>query len=70
MDTRAILNGPQLANTDYILSTLSDDILACPRDFALILDDYHLIRLPEIHNLVTGLVEQLPERLHLILLSR
>jgi LuxR family maltose regulon positive regulatory protein len=39
-------------------------------DFALVLDDYHMITTPAIHQALTFLVSHLPPHLHLIITSR
>jgi len=39
-------------------------------DLVLALDDYHLITAPSIHSAVTYCLEHLPERLHLVILTR
>ena len=41
-----------------------------PDDFALILDDYHVIDAELVHDAVTFLVDHLPPQMHLVIASR
>ncbi len=54
----------------HLLSLLLNALAAAPADGVLVLDDYHLIETPAIHEALTFIVEQLPARLRLVLLSR
>jgi LuxR family transcriptional regulator, maltose regulon positive regulatory protein len=40
------------------------------RDIALVLDDYHVITAPAIHDALAWLIEYLPPQLHLVIISR
>lgn len=40
------------------------------RDIALVLDDYHVITAPAIHQAVALFLEYLPPQLHLVILTR
>ena len=54
-----------------VMSMLINDILeTLPDQFALILDDLHLITDPEIFNALDYLLERLPEQMHLIVTTR
>ena len=57
--------GAALAAADII-----NALAAAPRDITLILDDYHAITAPAIHQSVALLLDHLPPRLHLIVSSR
>ncbi len=52
------------------LSILLNDISAYPGDFALILDNYHLIRSPAIHEVVLFLIEHAPPQMRWLIASR
>jgi len=53
-----------------LLTPLINDLAGLPDDCVLVLDDYHLLTRPEIHELVGFLLEHLPPRLHLVIASR
>ncbi len=50
----------------YLVNELDE----LPQKLIIILDDYHLIRSPEIHDFLTHLVNHLPVNLHLVISSR
>jgi LuxR family transcriptional regulator, maltose regulon positive regulatory protein len=58
------------APTDAVLTTLINDLFAVSEDVILVLDDYHVIEAPEVHDGVVFLLEHLPPRMHLIIASR
>ena len=49
---------------------LINDLALAAEDLVLVLDDYHLIHSPVIHDSLTFLIENLPPNVHLILTSR
>jgi len=53
-----------------VLTGLINEIAATPRDFVLVLDDYHVIESQAIHDAVTFLLEHSPPQLHLVIASR
>lgn len=56
--------------TAAVLTSLINEINASDRDFALVLDDYHVIDAPQVHAGVTFLLDHLPPRMQLIIASR
>lgn len=68
--TLPVLQAPDRPNLEVVLTTVINALLELEQDSALILDDYHLIQQADIHNAVTFLLEHLPPRLHLVLLTR
>jgi len=53
------------------ITQLSDPLLEeSNRDFVLILDDYHVIDEPSIHQAIEFLLEHQPPRMHLVILTR
>jgi LuxR family maltose regulon positive regulatory protein len=46
------------------------DLMNVKQEMVIILDDYHLIQVPEIHELLGYLLEHIPPRLHVLLLTR
>ena len=49
---------------------LLNDIARLDVDFLLILDDYHVIESPDVHEAITYLLEHAPPQLHLVLAAR
>lgn len=56
--------------TEAILTTLLNEITAVPEEFALVLDDYHVLDAPPIDEALTFLLEHLPPQMHLVLTTR
>lgn len=52
------------------VASLLNDLAARADDLVLVLDDYHVIEEPEIHEALAFLVEHLPPNAHLVLASR
>jgi len=65
-----LVSGLQTAHPEAILTSLINDVDTFGKDFVLVLDDYHLIGNREIHELVSFLLEHLPQNLHLVISSR
>jgi len=55
---------------ESVLTTLINDINAIEQDFALILDDYHVIDNQSVHSALAFLLDHLPPQMHLIIASR
>ncbi len=55
---------------DAMLTTLLNDLHAANTSLLLILDDYHLIHTPAIHEALAFLIEYLPPQMHLVLITR
>lgn len=58
------------APLDAVIATLLNELLAIDTDVVLVIDDYHLITAPEIHEGVTLLLERLPPRARVIIATR
>jgi len=65
-----VLQTPQPPPIESVLSNLINEITAIPEDFALILDDYHLVEAKQIHNMAEFLLDHLPQRMHLVIATR
>ena len=50
-----------------LITLLIDDLHTQPRDFVLVLDNYHVINNSAIHKSIALLFEYMPENLHIIL---
>ena len=72
----ALHRSPQPPAVKAVLTLLINDLVAMPESAVLVMDDYHLIRQPAIHELLAFLIEHLPlsgpaaSGLHLVLLTR
>lgn len=64
------LQSPMAPPTESILAALLNDINAVPDDFALVLDDYHLVDSKPVDAALTFLLEHLPPQMHLVIASR
>lgn len=69
-ETLTLLQLPQPAAVDELLTPLVNDLATMAQKLILVLDDYHVIETPAIHQLLTFLLERLPAQLHLVITSR
>src|SRR5262249_21987275 len=65
-----MLHTPRPPALAAVLRTALNALAALPRDVALILDDFHLISAPAIHETLTEVLEHPPAQLHLYLATR
>ena len=65
-----LLRAPQPPPTRSVLATLLNELSATSTPAVLVLDDYHLIDSPEIHDGVTFLLEHLPPHVHFVIATR
>jgi LuxR family maltose regulon positive regulatory protein len=68
--TSAIVQLPQPPPMPAILTSLVNEISALPVLLIQTLDDYHMIHTPEIHQLLTFILDHQPSNLHLVILTR
>ncbi len=68
--TLTLLHEPQPLPVETILSTLINELSALPDLLTLVLDDYHVIESPDIHEGLTFLVEYMPSQIRLIITTR
>ncbi|MCB9099170.1 MAG: helix-turn-helix transcriptional regulator [Anaerolineales bacterium] len=66
----ALLQSPQPALPQLILTRFINEVSAITAPFALVLDDYHLIATPAIHDALTFLLDHMPPAMHLVLTTR
>ena len=66
----ALLESPQPPAMESVLTTLINEIDAIDVHFTVVLDDYHVIDAPAIHDALTFLLDHLPRRMHLVVASR
>ncbi|HEY1016574.1 MAG TPA: LuxR C-terminal-related transcriptional regulator [Herpetosiphonaceae bacterium] len=66
----ATLQAPPLSEPETALTPLLNEIAALRAPCVLVLDDYHLIEAPAVHDALSFLVEHLPPHLRLVVLTR
>jgi LuxR family maltose regulon positive regulatory protein len=66
----ALLEAPQLPPLATLLTTLINDLASVDKPVMLVLDDYHVIGTPALHEALTFVLERLPATLHLVIASR
>ncbi len=66
----ALLQSPQPTSLERILTALINELSTQAEDFALVLDDFHLIDSPAIADALTFLLEHRPMQMHLFIASR
>jgi len=69
-DALALLQSPQPPAIDVILATLLNELNAVPHDVVVVLDDYHVIDAPDIHDGIAFLLDHLPAHMHLVIAGR
>ena len=67
---RALLSSAQPASPHTMLTVLINALGTLPDDVVLVLDDYHLIETPAVHEAMAFLLDHLPPRLHLLIATR
>jgi ATP/maltotriose-dependent transcriptional regulator MalT len=55
---------------ENVLTVWINELATLPHEMALVLDDYHLITAPPIHQSLTYLLDHLPPQLHLVMATR
>jgi LuxR family maltose regulon positive regulatory protein len=65
-----MLRALPVAELQNVLGELLNVLTEEPREIALLLDDYHLIETPPLHDSLVFFIEHLPTHVHLILASR
>ena len=55
---------------EAILTSLINELDTAPSDLALVLDDYHVITSPSVHEAVSFLLRHQPQTLHLLIATR
>lgn len=65
-----LMGSPDLPATPALVTVLINDLTSLPGPILLVLDDYHVIQNPVIHDTLTILLDHQPAGLHLILLTR
>jgi LuxR family maltose regulon positive regulatory protein len=66
----AMLEAPQPPPSEAVLTVLVNEISSIPERAILVLDDYHVIHTPSIHEQLAFLLDHLPSNLHLVITTR
>jgi LuxR family maltose regulon positive regulatory protein len=67
---RTLLQEPNPPAPPLILASLINELAQQPQRILLVLEDYHTIHHPEIHQSLTYLIERQPPQLHLVITGR
>lgn len=65
-----VLQAFQISSLIEVWEILADQILSILSPFVLILDDYHVIESPLIHESISFMLEQMPDCMHLLISTR
>ena len=65
-----LLRSAQVAPVHAVLPALINDLVTLPEQSVVVLDDYHVIETPAVHQALAFLVEHLPPQLHLVIATR
>jgi LuxR family transcriptional regulator, maltose regulon positive regulatory protein len=65
-----LLQALQTSQITSVITSLINDIASFPDMFAVVLDDYHVIDSPAIHQGLTFLIDHLPTNMHLVITTR
>ncbi|HEU5086880.1 MAG TPA: helix-turn-helix domain-containing protein, partial [Roseiflexaceae bacterium] len=68
--TLNLLRAAQAPAIETLLPLLLNDLMQLPEGSILILDDYHVVDGPAVHQALAFLIDHLPPQLHLIIASR
>jgi LuxR family maltose regulon positive regulatory protein len=66
----AMLQSPQPPPNAVILTALVNEIATIPQFFILVLDDYHVIHTPPIHEQLNFLLEHQPPNMRMVIITR
>jgi LuxR family maltose regulon positive regulatory protein len=55
---------------ESLVTLLVNDLAAVSAPYVLVLDDYQLVRTPEVHDALAFLLEHMPPPMHMVLLTR
>ena len=67
---QVLLEAPGGAPITSVLTSLLNDLAAVDEQVVLVLDDYHVVHAPAVHEAMTFLVDHLPRQLRLVIATR
>lgn len=70
LSTLRLLSTPNSPSSESIICLLINELLDIRQNFMLVLDDFHLIRSPEVLKLAAFFLEHIPGNIHLVILTR
>jgi len=65
-----LLQSPQAAPIESVITTIINEISEIDKDFAFVLDDYHMIEAQSVHDSLHFFLNHLPLQVHLVIASR
>jgi LuxR family maltose regulon positive regulatory protein len=65
-----MLSAPVSQDPSRLALELGNALAELPEEFILVLDDYHLIRAPDVEQMMSRLVPQIPAPMHLVIATR
>jgi ATP/maltotriose-dependent transcriptional regulator MalT len=69
-DLGQLVHQASLERAESLLAMAINALARSPEQLYLVLDDYHLVRNPKVHQLLNYLLDHLPQQLHLLVLTR
>ncbi|MED1801258.1 LuxR C-terminal-related transcriptional regulator [Brevibacillus porteri] len=69
-EASSVLHPQYTASAEQLMSVLLEEIAGFERDFYLVLDDYHLIKEPSIHEGLQTLIQHASLYMHVVLITR
>jgi len=69
-DLPGMLQGIQPDQFENVVTLLANELVAFSSPFVLILDDFHVIHSEAVLRILTDLLEHLPPRMHLVIITR
>ncbi len=67
LDTMFSPHPPQM---EHIVTILINELDDFPNDIVIVLDDYHIVKSQEIHDILIFLLDHMPEQFHIFITSR
>jgi LuxR family transcriptional regulator, maltose regulon positive regulatory protein len=67
---RPLLASPQPPPAEAVVTALLNEIATLPHRLVLVLDDYHVVEEPAIDEALAFMLEHLPPRMHVVMLTR
>ena len=67
---QGLLDAPGDAPITTVLTSLLNDLAATDEEVVLVLDDYHVVQGPDVHEAMSFLVDHLPPHLRLVIATR
>ncbi len=65
-----LLHAPQSYSVEAVLTSLINDLADFQRDFAIVVDDYHVITSEPVHTGIAFILDHLPPNMHLVIATR